>query len=132
MKTIKSTLIMSLILVVCTSLSQCGNEEVLEEQIAIAPCTNNGYVTLESFENISGTVIKYLRVREDTIVYYINSPEVLKNSDTPIGPCNLPLEVMEEGLKIKFSGNLLTPADRSILLNVEALPFEITKLSLQK
>lgn len=126
---------MPLVVVIFTSLSQCGKKEVVEEQIAVMSCTDNELVPLESFENVSGTVITYKRkgfgANRDTIVYYVDAPSVLKTSTTPIGPCNLPTEVMKEGLKIKFSGYLLTPADPRLMLNVEALPFEITKLSLQ-
>ena len=123
------------ILISSTSLSRCGEEQVQAMQIDVKPCTYSEYVVSTSFENVSGTVVRHRRqiANFDTIVYHIEAPDVTKTLNINLGPCNLPKEAMQDGLKIKFSGHLLTQknADPELSFNVEALAFELTQVSFQ-
>ena len=112
-------------------LSRCGKEELKTSQIAIHPCTSTQFTSTESFENITGTVIKYRRklVDRDTVVYLVDAPKITKSLAIYIDPCNLPVNVMQEGMKIKFSGHLLSYSDPKLMLNVDALPFELTQIN---
>lgn len=129
----KSIVFSASIFLTIFGLSSCGKEELQVSQVAVDPCTYTQYTPTDSFENIEGIVIKYKRklVDRDTVVYLIDAPEITKNRAINLDPCNLPVDVMQEGMRIKFSGHLLNYSDPRLMLNVDALPFELTQMNFQ-
>jgi hypothetical protein len=112
-----------------TILLSCDSQDVAPRQESLASCNDKEYTVTGHFNDVAGIIVKRIRTGPTPTVtlYYIQAPEVI--SWIPIAPCNLPEEAKQDGLKIRFSGHLLTypELDR---INVEALPLELTEISL--
>ena len=110
------------------SLSRCDSQEVQSRQDLLASCNDRAYTATDSFNNVEGVIIKRVRTgpTPTTTLWYIEAPKVV--NWMPIAPCNLPEKAKQDGLKVKFSGHLVTyPGLERI--NVEALPFELTSIT---
>lgn len=84
------------------------------------------YTRVKKFERITGTVITYtLADSSSTKLYLIDAGS--ETGTIPLDPCNLPARAKIDGLKIKFSGYLVSFPGLEVL-NVRALPFQLTNI----
>ena len=132
MKAIVKLLSLCLILISTIGLSRCGNEEVRGTKVSIEPCKDTLYEFTPTyfFNNIEGTVIERKRKPTSPVLYYIEAPAAYgKTIHLPLIPCNMPEAARQDGLKVRFSGHLLTFPDEE-LLNREARDFELSSMEL--
>lgn len=112
-------------------LSSCSNQDIKSVADSVIPCSDKQYTATDSFESVEGKIIRRTRTGANPAItlYYIEAPKVA--NWIAIAPCNLPENVKQDGLEITFSGHLVTyPGFEK--LNLEALPFELTDINVNK
>ena len=109
-----------------TSFSGCTSEDFPTAGEPLTPCRGRMYARIKKFERITGTVITFtLADSSNTKLYFIDAGS--ETGTIPLDPCNLPAKAKIEGLKIKFSGYLVSYRGLEVL-NVRALPFQLTNI----
>lgn len=111
---------------ILASFSKCTTNSSPIDNESLSPCTDRKYVLEKKFDNIVGTIIES-RSKDSTgtTLFYIDATST--TNTIPFYPCNLPQKARVKGLKIKFSGHLVTyPGFETV--QVEALPFQLSKI----